>query len=137
MGRYKDPNTGNWVREKAMPIGDTLPIGSEVDYDGSVVPYGWEEVDEENAKIVYKKQMSTGQSDTYTFTNVGLYLLVAHTNGVNRCIMDVIMYVAGEIATSRIKDEPSPAYKSVTYSGTTVTMNNTNYTGMYSIIKIF
>lgn len=47
MGRYKDPNTGNWVRETAMPIGDTLPIGSEVDYDGTTVPYGWEEVDDD------------------------------------------------------------------------------------------
>lgn len=89
-----------------------------------------------NAKVVYRKKMMTGESDTYTFpSGDGLYLLVAHTNGGNSCIMDVIMK-AENMYTSRIKDQ-STSYKSVTYSTTTVTMNNTNYTGIYSIIKLY
>lgn len=53
MGRYKDPSTGTWKKEYAMPIGDTLPIGSEVDYDGLVVPYGWEQIDD-NPKVLWE-----------------------------------------------------------------------------------
>ena len=31
-----------------VKVGDTLPIGTEVDYDGQTVPAGWQEVDETN-----------------------------------------------------------------------------------------
>ena len=31
-----------------VKVGDTLPIGTEVDYDGQSVPAGWQEVDETN-----------------------------------------------------------------------------------------
>ena len=41
--KYKDTTTGNFV-ELGVKVGDTLPVGSEVDYDGETVPTGWEEV---------------------------------------------------------------------------------------------
>lgn len=39
--KYNDNGTIKEVKVKAF---DTLPVGTEVDYDGSVVPDGWEEV---------------------------------------------------------------------------------------------
>lgn len=42
--KYNDNGTYKDIYVKAF---DTLPVGAEVDYDGSVVPDGWTEVDEE------------------------------------------------------------------------------------------
>lgn len=74
MGRYKDSNTGNWVRETAMPIGDTLPIGSEVDYDGATVPYGWEQIDD-NPKVLWTNSSPTSSfaAQDITVNNLGNY----------------------------------------------------------------
>ena len=41
--KYRDEN-GVFQDLYLPPTGDTLPIGSEVDYNGETVPYGWEEV---------------------------------------------------------------------------------------------
>lgn len=132
---YNDNGT---IKQITVKAGDTLPVGTEVDFDGTTIPAGWEEVPTvgENTKTVYKARMSSGQSDTYTIEEEGMYLVIAHTNGDNRCIMDVIIYVNRTINATRIKDETNP-YKSITYSGNVVTMNNTLYTGMYSIIKLY
>lgn len=42
--KYKDPTTGQF-KEISVKVADSLPIGTEVDYDGETVPTGWEEVD--------------------------------------------------------------------------------------------
>lgn len=41
--KYNDDGTIKEIKVKSF---DTLPVGSEVDYDGSVVPDGWTEVEE-------------------------------------------------------------------------------------------
>ena len=41
--KYNDNGTYKDIYVKAF---DTLPVGTEVDYDGQTVPDGWEEVDE-------------------------------------------------------------------------------------------
>ena len=43
--KYKD--NGEY-KDIVVKVGDTLPIGAEVDYEGSVVPNGWEKVDDPN-----------------------------------------------------------------------------------------
>lgn len=43
--KYKDPITGN-MQQITMKVADTLPVGTEVEYNGETVPAGWEEVDE-------------------------------------------------------------------------------------------
>lgn len=43
--KYKDNGT---YKDIVVKVGDTLPIGAEVDYDGSVVPDGWEQVSDPN-----------------------------------------------------------------------------------------
>lgn len=43
--KYNDNGTYKDIYVKAF---DTLPVGAEVDYDGSVVPDGWTEVEDPN-----------------------------------------------------------------------------------------
>ena len=47
--KYRDEQ-GKWQDLYLSPTGDTLPIGTVVDYDGDEVPYGYEKVD--NVKSV-------------------------------------------------------------------------------------
>lgn len=43
--KYRDPQTGEF-KEITVKVADTLPVGTEVDYDGTTVPNGWEEIQE-------------------------------------------------------------------------------------------
>ena len=43
--KYKDPITGDWI-ELSNAVGDTLPIGAIVEYDGTTVPSNWEKVND-------------------------------------------------------------------------------------------
>lgn len=43
--KYRDEQ-GKWQELYLPPTGDTLPIGTVVDYDGDEVPYGYEKVDD-------------------------------------------------------------------------------------------
>ena len=43
--KYKD--NGEY-KDIVVKVGDTLPIGTEVDYEGAEVPNGWEEVSDTN-----------------------------------------------------------------------------------------
>lgn len=45
--KYKDPTTGQF-KDISVKVADSLPIGTEVDYDGETVPTGWEQVDNPN-----------------------------------------------------------------------------------------
>lgn len=45
--KYRDHDTGE-LKDIYVKASDTLPIGAEVDYNGTEVPEGWEEVDELN-----------------------------------------------------------------------------------------
>lgn len=72
--KYKDPTTGNF-KEINVKVADTLPVGSEVDYNGTTIPTGWEEVDSPNdysteetkigtwidGKPIYRKVFNFGQ----------------------------------------------------------------------------
>lgn len=49
--KYKDPITGEF-KPISVKVSDTLPIGSVVDFDGTTVPSGWEEVDNDS-KILW------------------------------------------------------------------------------------
>ncbi len=133
-----NPNTGNLEKVYVKAL-DSMPVGAEIDFDGqsSDIPVGWEQVANTTPQIVYSKTLQGAVSETYTFSQ-GLYLLTAHTNGANSCIMDVVCFNVGGFVTTRIKDDTQHSYKTITYSATdkTVTMNNLQYTCDYSIIKL-
>lgn len=44
--KFRD--TDGEFKDIKVKVGDTLPIGSVVDYDGEKIPYGWTEVEEIN-----------------------------------------------------------------------------------------
>ena len=54
--KYNDNGTVKDIKVKAF---DTLPVGTEVDYDGSVVPDGWMEVDDPNTYSTDEKRIGT------------------------------------------------------------------------------
>ena len=43
-----DPVINGQRQQQIVKVGDTLPIGTEVDYEGAEVPNGWEEVADPN-----------------------------------------------------------------------------------------
>lgn len=49
--KYKDPITGDWI-ELSNAVGDTLPIGAIVEYDGTTVPSNWEKVNDYSTEEV-------------------------------------------------------------------------------------
>lgn len=48
MSKLKYYDGTNWKVVNGQITGDTLPIGSEVDFDGQEVPAGWQEIDDPN-----------------------------------------------------------------------------------------
>jgi hypothetical protein len=42
-----------------VKVGDTLPIGSEIDYDGQTVPAGWQEVDDPSVYSTTETRVGT------------------------------------------------------------------------------
>ena len=56
--KYKDPTTGNF-KEINVKVADTLPVGSEVDYNGTTIPTGWEEVDSPNEYSTEETKIGT------------------------------------------------------------------------------
>ena len=43
--KYRDPVTGEF-KDVTVKVSDTLPIGAEVDYDGTTIPNGWEQIED-------------------------------------------------------------------------------------------
>lgn len=79
--KYKDPITGDW-KELANSVGDTLPIGAIVEYDGENVPANWEQVSDYsteetntgstwiNGKPIYRKVVSIGSLPNNTAVTI-------------------------------------------------------------------
>lgn len=82
---YKDSTTGQ-MKPIGVKVEDTLPVGTEVDYDGSTIPEGWEEVDDPNeystnevrvgtwidGKPLYRKTIDFGALPNNSDKNVDL-----------------------------------------------------------------
>lgn len=61
--KYKDEN-GNWKELYLKSGGDTLPIGTIVEYNGTEVPGGYEKVQQNEA--TYLSVNATGSSQSFT-----------------------------------------------------------------------
>lgn len=69
--KYRDPQTGEF-KDITVKVSDTLPIGTEVDYDGTTVPNGWEQVDTvENISINDFFTSSTKTITDYSIVKTG------------------------------------------------------------------
>lgn len=100
MSTLKRYNGTSWETIGGSITGDTLPIGSEIDYTGSSVPAGWEEVADYSTsevntgktwidgKPIYRKVVDAGSSSGSGF------LTVAHNiaNIDTICEYDAYMY---------------------------------------------
>ena len=61
--KYNDNGTIKDIKVKAF---DTLPVGAEVDYDGTTVPDGWEEIP---GGIVFPNTINIGEIVSISATN--------------------------------------------------------------------
>ena len=69
--KYRDPQTGEF-KEITVKVSDTLPIGAEVDYEGTTVPNGWAKVDPvENISINDFFTSSTKTITDYSIVKTG------------------------------------------------------------------
>jgi len=145
MGKLKYQDGNGNLKPITYKGADTLPINTIVDYDGSTVPDGWEEVDDPNVystdetvvgtwidgKPLYRKVIITNLSDTVN---------VETRTNFNSNIRDIIK-IDGYIRLSDSSNVPLNFYVSsteyiVTYSdftsgnGRIRTVNNSSkYTG--------
>lgn len=80
-----------------VKVGDTLPIGTEVDYDGQTAPAGWQEVDDPNVystsetrigtwidgkpiyRIVVPFTISSGWQSFGSFSNIDKFINIRHS----------------------------------------------------------
>jgi hypothetical protein len=107
-----------------VKVGDTLPIGTEVDYDGQTVPAGWQEVDDPNVysttetrigtwidgKPLYRKVINAGTpsissggtiSIAHNISNIGILKSVEATLVANNYTNQYpIPYISGSRNTS-------------------------------------
>lgn len=60
--KYRDPETGELKPVITGVSGDTLPIGSIVEFEGATVPSGWEETSSDYAKLSTTPQTSSGDT---------------------------------------------------------------------------
>lgn len=66
--KYKYNN--EW-KEMNVKVSDTLPIGSVVEYDGEVVPSGWEEVGETTYNLTFNSDYIYNTDLSYICVKIG------------------------------------------------------------------
>ena len=76
--KYNDDGTIKEIKVKSF---DTLPVGSEVDYDGSVVPDGWTEVDDTNEYTRITPGSLITLSSGFSFGETAIYKHKNHYTG--------------------------------------------------------
>ena len=81
---YKDSTTGN-MKTLGVKVEDTLPIGTEVDYNGSTIPEGWIEVTDD-----YITENFSLAGKTISSADAGLEVGAIPTNGNKTWIGSII-----------------------------------------------
>lgn len=127
--KYKDTTTGDYIPVNTKTT-DTLPVGSEVDFDGNEVPSGWTEV---NNVLYYN---ASGSNDTITLSdNVNNYdyleIYYSGNTPSNILTQKVDLKLGnGTILFMFNADNNGSMYfntRSVSISGTTISTNGTRY----------
>ena len=94
--KYNDNGTYKDIYIKSF---DTLPVGTEVDYDGQTVPSGWTEVDEVSEWI----DISTSKFTAY-YRTMGRFVEIKVENKPN---VELRGYIPEEITTLPVSLRPS------------------------------
>jgi hypothetical protein len=127
--KYNDNGTWEDIYVKTF---DTLPIGTEVDYDGSVVPSGWEEVN----NVLYENNSGAGKTANITLNddvdNYEWFIFYGFDDDNSSVKMTIPFYKVG---TGNLKgsyfdiSSSGGAWttRNYTYSGATLTYSNQYY----------
>ena len=104
---YKDSTTGQ-MKPLGVKVEDTLPVGTEVDYDGQDIPEGWEEVDDtvllaelDNNTTNTTQQFNNIDFSSYKYVQLEMFY-VQGTN--NKCISSKMMPVSQIVDGISIQD---------------------------------
>lgn len=112
-----------------VKVGDTLPIGTEVDYDGQSVPAGWQEVDDPNVYSTDETRIGTWIDGKPLYRKVIVYHPNSTIGGANTVTNISIPHGIsnfGQIVKRSMVDETGFAFPTVaSSSGTTVTASST------------
>ena len=77
--KYKDPKTGEY-KDIFLKTGDTLPVGTIVEYDGDEVPAGYEEIPGVVARVVVSPTEPTTGEEIW-FDNINKKIYTKNDNG--------------------------------------------------------
>lgn len=130
--KYRD-SEGNLQEIYLPPTGDTLPIGSVVDYDGDTVPANWELA--EDKVVLYESETGTTGDVTLSETSANFRYLEIYFHS------DASNYASVKVDEPNGKTVSLVAYnasgttlvlydKKVTINENTITVNN----GLVSVI---
>lgn len=124
-------NGTNWEAVGGTITGDTLPIGSEVDYTGTDIPAGWEEVAPQ-AQILWTNSNPTsnfaGQTITISSTDYDvLEIFYVSILGNNQIKSVRTIKNANSILDFYDGYSSKGALRTVTISGNQITFSNSFY----------
>lgn len=85
MSTLKYYDGTNWTNVNSNITGDTLPIGAEIDFNGTTVPAGWEEVQDYSTNEIKtgKKWIDGKPIYRKVFTGTGLASNTVHNVALN------------------------------------------------------
>lgn len=88
--KYKDPTTGQF-KDISVKVADSLPIGTEVDYDGETVPTGWEQVDNPNDYSTTETRIGTWIDGKPLYRKVLTFenKIITSNNNSSECVHNV------------------------------------------------
>lgn len=102
-------NGTNWEAVGGSITGDTLPIGSEVDYIGENVPAGWEEVDSYSTSEINTGQTWIDGKPIYRIS-INISNITTYNNYVSTgvTISDIDNVIDIKSAAKRVPDTSQP-----------------------------
>ena len=134
--KYRDPQTGEF-KDITVKVADTLPIGAEVDYDGTTVPNGWEQIEDDSGTLKLSDSPLTqyqkiGNVCTLTISNYTPISINAYADLTIGTLPENFRPLISLAQTVAIKDSNNNALNGVLLvisdNGTVVLQNWTNAT---------
>ena len=122
--KYKDPTTGQF-KDISVKVADSLPIGTEVDYDGETVPTGWEQVDNPNDYSTTETRIGTWIDGKPLYRKVVTYTAtstIGNTSGTTNISINHNISNLNSIIRTQISDSVDGIYP-IANGGSTANVN--------------